>query len=166
MRDYHVHVWNVRNRFDCDAMIYMTCCQAIYITETYVLFAVQTHIMSSSHRSKRNRTSLHVSATHVDIPSSNTQRGRSSRTLLHSHSRRAAHLELSSDPIEDASSDADSFGVDDMYGTDSGIESISMNAVRPQPTSNTDQLSVWILFLSSHTNSHSLNPGTRCHQYV
>ena len=89
----------------------------------------------SSHRSKRTHTT----------PSS--QRRRSSREFLQSRSRHTAHLELSSDPIEDASSDADSFGVDDMYGTDSGIESISMNAVRPQPTLNTDQLAVWILSL-------------------
>ena len=65
----------------------------------------------SSHRSKRKRTSLHESTTTSDV-----QRGRSSRESLQPHSKRAVSLDVSTDPIEDPSSDADSFGVDNMHG--------------------------------------------------
>ena len=65
----------------------------------------------SSHRSKRKRTSLHESTTTLNVPC-----GRSSWELIQPHSKRAVSLDVSSDPIEDSSSDANSFCVDDMYG--------------------------------------------------
>ena len=65
----------------------------------------------SSHRSKCKHTSLHESTTTLDV-----QRGWSSYELLQPHSKHAVSLDISSDPIEDSSSDADSFSVNDMYG--------------------------------------------------
>jgi hypothetical protein len=49
-----------------------------------------------------------------------------------------------SDPIEGSSSDVESFNEDDMYGTDSEIESIPLNAVRQRPVLDTDHNSVCI----------------------
>ena len=104
----------------------------------------------SSHRSKRKRTSLHESTSTLDV-----QRGRSSHELLQPHSKRAVSLDVSSDPIEDSSSDADSFGVDDMYGC--GRSSRESDQLHSKPAGHLDLSSDLIEDSSSDADSFGVD---------
>jgi hypothetical protein len=67
-----------------------------------------------------------------------------------------------SDPIESSSSDVESYDEDDMYGTDSEIESIPLHPVKERPALDIDHDSVSI-YLSHHVLLLHMIQGARHH---
>jgi hypothetical protein len=85
-----------------------------YVDEMYI----SIHIMPSN-IPKHSSTPSHTRA--------DTNRSGDGSGDSHSHRRVRVSPIMFSDPIEDFSSDVESFDEDDMYGTDSEIESIPLN---------------------------------------
>ena len=73
-----------------------------------------------------------------------------------------------SDPIENSSSDIESFDEDDMYGTDSEIESIPLNASRQRRVSEPEHDFVCVNLVANqsvltHDSGPRHYPSARSH---
>lgn len=99
-----------------------------------------------SHRSKRIRTSLHISTTPTHVsPGSSAQAhqvddGVHDRKPKQKVNRKTCTSPIMlSDPLESPSSDEKSFDEDDMYGSDSGVETISLKPFLRGPVTETNE---------------------------
>ena len=74
--------------------------------------------------------------------------------------KRAVHknyhdsLLMFSDPVDDSSSDTKSFDVDDMYGSDPDVETISMKPLTTEEPTSSDENNVCTLWLNITYVSH------------
>jgi hypothetical protein len=89
----------------------------------------------TSDESARRHTSLIISTDHVNMSDDRTNDNNSQQSP-HWHSR-LSPLMLS-DPLESPSSDALSFDEDDIYGSDTNVETISLVPTRAVPELDTN----------------------------